>query len=326
MSIAASVQDRIRFPSIFAGSLALCFSTVQALLSGLWEPPPEPPPIEVEASAAIAVPPKPEGARPAEDGDGTGVGAWTEARCRQLDGDLRDVCFHQLARGRAATDLPGALEACGILDSDSLADECRSDVAELHAPTDRDASLGVCPTIQTQKWADQCVFGIALARRPIEPRAAFRLCDDAGRWYDMCRHDVNGEISVVDDALAFEHCLAEEGDVLTRKTCWHGIGKYVARVDVARAWRLCADVPPGPEGLYRDNCVHGLAWGAAETLGRDMLSQCGTLPGLEDPCKLGVAYFESRFDTPGAVEICETVDREPLRAKCLDHVRRMSGG
>ena len=312
------------FPAIHAVCTAVCFGVV-GLLLWRWEPPPEPElPVMDDGSRAIAVPPKPDGA--SEPGEGEGAGAWTEQRCRQLDGELRDVCFHQLARGRAETDLQGALGACDILSDAGLQAECQADVAELHAPTDRDAALAVCPEIPTKKWRDQCVFGIALALSEPDPRFAFRLCDDAGQWYDFCRHDVVGEISQVDGALAFELCSALEGDLLTRKTCWHGMGKYIARVDVPRAWETCASVPLGPDALYRENCVHGLGWGAAEKAGRDFLAQCDTLPEQHDSCRLGVAFFESRFNTPGALEICAQVVRDDLRGKCEQHVRRMAGG
>jgi hypothetical protein len=302
----------------------VCFVVVE-LLRMSWEAPVPPTPEAADDnSVAIAVPPKPEGA--AEQGSGSdSSGTWTEQRCRQLSGELRDVCFHQLARGRAPTDLTGALVACEELESEKLRAECMADVAELHSPTDRDAALAVCPEIGTKKWRDQCVFGIALALSGPDPSYAFRLCDEAGQWYDFCRHDVNGEIAQVDDAMAFANCATEEGDILTRKTCWHGMGKYIARVDVARAWRVCESVPLGPQNIYRENCVHGLAWGAAESAGRAFLEQCGVLPAQRDSCKLGVAYFESRFDTAGALEICDSVERDDLTAKCLEHVRRMAG-
>ena len=102
------------------------------------------------------------------------------------------------------------------------------------------------------------------------------------------------------------------------------MGKYIARVDVARAWSVCGRVPPGPDNLYRENCVHGLAWGAAESAGRDVLSQCSTLPEQQDSCRLGVAYFESRLDTGSALSICEEVVRADLQEKCYQHVRFMA--
>ena len=107
------------------------------------------------------------------------------------------------------------------------------------------------------KWRDQCVFGIALTYSVTDSPWAFRLCDQAGQWRDFCRHDVNGEIAVVNPTLALEHCQAEEGDLLTRKTCWHGIGKYIARVDIDKAFAACEQVPSGPH--HRENCIHGLA-------------------------------------------------------------------
>ena len=310
------------FPGIHAATTVVCFGVVEVLMVSC-EPPPEPVRVvEVEQGRAIAVPPKPEGVT--TPGEGDGASTWTEQRCRQLDGELRDVCLHQLARGRAETDLAGALSGCDLLSEDSLQAECQADVAELHASTDRDASLAVCPTIGIKKWSDQCVFGIALALSEPDPQFAFRLCDDAGQWYDFCRHDVNGEIAQLDDELAFDNCALEEGDLLTRKTCWHGMGKYVARVDVPRAWDICRRVPLGPDAIYRENCVHGLAWGAAESAGREFLSECDTMPEQRDSCRLGVAFFESRFDTASALEICSRVERVDLRDKCEAHVRRMA--
>ena len=88
---------------------------------------------------------------------------------------------------------------------------------------------------------------------------ASKLCSESGQWRDFCRHDVNGEIAVVNPELALEHCAAEEGDLLMRKSCWHGIGKYIARVDVQKTYAACDQVPPGPEQLYRGNAFMGLA-------------------------------------------------------------------
>lgn len=305
------------FPLLYLGCLGALIGAVELARAGLPPDEPAPPPPQRVERVAVAVPPKPDGARVPE---GDGPGAWTEARCRALDGELRDVCYHQLARARAPTDLRGALLACDALTEPLLGAECRSDVAELHAPTDRDAALALCPTIPQKKWRDQCVFGVALALSTLDSPAAFRLCDGAGQWRDFCRHDVNGEIAQVNDALAMAHCAAEEGDLLTRKTCWHGIGKYVARADVDRAFRLCAQVPPGPDNLYRENCYHGLGWGAAETAGRDFVSRCPEAGPAAPSCRLGVAYNLQRFDKAGALELCEAVGRDDLTAQCRQFV------
>ena len=163
----------------------------------------------------------------------------------------------QLARQSAMRDLVGGQEACLQIEKKDTMWECLSDIAEVYAPFDREASLSLCPTIKKKKWRDQCVFGIALALSTIDSPWAFRTCDRAGTWRDFCRHDVNGEIAVVNVDLALSHCHEEEGDILRRKTCWHGIGKYIARVDVDRAFDACAQVPLGPDNLYRENCIHG---------------------------------------------------------------------
>lgn len=302
------------FPLLYAACLAVCIGTVEVLRLG-WEPPPPPPEPEPEESLAIAVPPRPEGARQIQ-GEGDEVYRYTEEKCRALDGDYRDICFTSLAQQRAPTDLEGGLAACDMVEDREKSMECKGYVAEGYAPADREAALAVCPTIPKKKWRDQCVFGIALSLSTLDSPWAFRLCDDAGKWRDFCRHDVNGEIAQVNHDLALEHCAAEEGDLLRRKSCWHGIGKYIARVDVDRAFRVCEEVPLGPSDLYRENCVHGLGWGASETAGAAFVPECSRAGEKEDSCKLGVAYNLRRFDIPAGLEICASVERADLREQC----------
>lgn len=306
------------FGGIYAACLGLCLGAVE-LLRAEWqvEPPPPPP---LEEAVAIAVPPKPEGARPTT-GQGDEGYRYTEEGCRKREGQLRDICFHQLAIQRSATDLEGGLAACALVDERETQLECTSDVAEGYSRVDRDAALAVCPDIPKKKWRDQCVFGIALAWSQVDSPWAFRLCDDAGKWRDFCRHDVNGEIAQVDVDLALQHCAAEEGDILRRKSCWHGIGKYIARLDVDGAFAACDRVPAGPDNSYRENCIHGLGWGASEQAGAAFLPTCGRAGAEEDSCKLGVAYNLVRFDQTTAVAICEGVQRADLRDQCLRFTR-----
>ena len=272
--------------------------------------------------SVIAIPPKPEGAMNSQKGEGDDI-IYTERGCQKQSEQFQDICFHQLARQQAYTDLNGALDSCTKIRKQDTQWECQSDVAELFSPTDRDRSLSVCPTIGRKKWRDQCVFGIALAWSTKDSPWAFRLCDRAGQWRDFCRHDVNGEIAVVNTELALEHCHAEEGDLLTRKTCWHGIGKYIARVDVDRAFAACDQVPSGPQNLYRENCIHGLAWGASESREEAFLSECTRAGDERDSCLLGVAYNLKRFDIDRGLKICDTVQRRELKNKCISFV---SGG
>ena len=307
------------FTVLYAACLAVLLGAVQ-LLRRVVDLRPPPPPQPVEEVRVIAVPPRPEGVRQVQ-GEGEEGYRYTEAACLKLDGQYRDICYHQLARQRAPTDLDGALAACGAVAEAETAQECMADVAELHAPTDREAALAVCPTIARKKWRDQCVFGIALALVKLDPEGAFRLCSQAGQWRDFCRHDVNGEISQFDLDLAMAHCAAEEGDLLTRKSCWHGIGKYVARVDVDRAFAACAAVPSGPRNLYRENCYHGLGWGAAESAGADFAGRCDRAGDAADSCRVGVAYNVRRFDETKAMAVCEKVRRADLHDQCTRFVR-----
>ena len=316
----------LSFDLLYLLCLAVCLGGIELAKATLSPTTPElPPPQAVEE--VIAIPPPPEGAQPVlGEGEGDAY-RYTEQACLAHEpGDYRNICFHQLARQRAYHDLTGALAACDQIprptsreDRDTRG-ECMSDAAELHAPTDRDAAMAVCPTIDRTKWGDQCVFGISLALSTKDSRWAFRNCDNAGKWREFCRHDVNGEIAVVNVDLALEHCAAEEGDLLRRKTCWHGIGKYIARVDVDAAFAACERVPAGPDNLYRENCIHGLGWGASETRGAAFAPEC-TRAGAEQPsCLLGIAYNLRRFDVQAGLDICAQVTREDLKAQCLKMV------
>jgi hypothetical protein len=275
--------------------------------------------VDREASV-IAIPPKPEGARDLKSGEGDEV-LYTEAGCLKQSGQFQDICFHQLARQKARTDLEGAIETCHRIQKKDSLWECMADVAELHSLSDREASLNICPSIKRKKWRDQCVFGIALAWSLDDSPWAFRLCDKSGQWRDFCRHDVNGEIAVVNADLALEHCAAEDGDLLTRKTCWHGIGKYIARVDVDAAFNACDRVPSGPDNLYRENCIHGLGWGASEKAEEKFIASCDRAGPEKDSCLLGIAYNLRRFDIDRGLKICSMVQRLDLNTKCKRFVQ-----
>ena len=133
-------------------------------------------------------------------------------------------------------------------------------------------------------------------------------------------HDVNGEIAVINVDMALEHCGWEEGDILRRKTCWHGIGKYIARVDIDRAFEACSRVPNGPNNLYVENCHHGLGWGGSEQTGKAFLPTCDRSGDYKDSCMLGVAYNLRRFDVEQGLEICDMVQRKDLQQQCIDFV------
>jgi len=320
----------LSFSILYTVCLIVCLGGVELLKAG-WEPPPEPLPPPQPADEVIAIPPRPEGVREVvgeNDGDEY---RYTEQKCLEhAPGQYRDICFHQLARQRAPTDLPGALNACDQIPAPQDREdrdthfECRSDAAELHAPTDRQASMALCPEIPRKKWRDQCVFGIALALSTIDSRWAFQNCDGAGKWRDFCRHDVNGEIAQVNEDLAFEHCYGIDGDFLVHKACWHGIGKYVARVDVDRAFDACGRVPLGPDNKYRENCYHGLGWGAAESAEAAFVPQCARAGEQQDSCLLGVAYNLRRFDIDAGLQVCAGVKDPALHSQCVTFVEKGS--
>jgi hypothetical protein len=302
--------------------LGLCVAAVQGARAARASLP-DPVERELERWVAVAIPPKPETeldrGTPGAEGEGT---RYDEAACDRYEGDFRDVCYHALARQRAARDLDGALLACEVVERRRLRNECLADAAELHVGTDLGAARGVCPGIPARKWRDQCYFGIAMALVGRDPQRALLGCEDAGIWRDFCRHDVLGEVSVSDLDFVLEACGREQGDLLTRKTCWHGIGKYIGRVDLPRAFEACERVPMGPSNLYRENCIHGAGWAAGERFADAGLSHCGRAGALEDSCRLGVAFQIERSQPQRAVEICRSVARVDLREHCLDWVSR----
>ena len=325
------------FNLLYVACLLACLAVVEVAKAGFApRPEPELPPQAVED--VIAVPPKPKGVD-LQVGEGDGEGdeyIYTEEACREhAAGQYRDICFHQLARQRAPTDLPGALGACDEIppprvkgDPDTLF-ECQSDVAELHAPSDLDAALAVCPSIPWRKWRDQCQFGISLAMRPSRPRWAFQNCDNAGKWHLFCRHDVNGEIAQSGDLeMAVAHCLATEGSLLKRSTCWHGISKYIGRVSIDDAFAACDRVPDAPEAdgaqYYREQCYHGLGWAGAEQEGLGFMPTCARAAAFRDSCLLGIAYHERRLSIDNGLTACAEVVRADLKEQCEQMVREGS--
>ncbi len=277
---------------------------------------------ETVVQVAIAVPPKPEGAGDLEEGGEGEKSIYDEAACRKLEGDFRDVCFHTVARRRAERDLMGAQQACDEVNRDRLKFECMADIAEMHVWTDLESAKAVCPEIPRRKWHDQCFFGIAMALSQRLPDDALQACDDAGIWRDFCRHDVIGEVAAREVDWALNVCARETGDILTRKTCWHGIGKYVGRVSATKGFAACEDVPPGPQNLYVENCIHGVGWAISEQAGAAGLPECTSAGKHKDSCYLGIAFNLKRLDPESANSICRQVQRQDLQEHCLAFLSR----
>ncbi len=309
------------FWSLYALCLVGCLGTVEGLRRAA---PPSGATVELDLDQDfIAVPPKPHGARPAEPGEGTAA-RYTEASCRELEGDFRDACFHFLALQRAERDLLGAQQACAAISASGPRWECEADLGELHSKVDRPTAEALCTEIPPKKWRDQCHFGIAMAWSRQDPGYARDRCESAGMWRDFCRHDVNGEIAQVDPEGALAWCVTQStrGTPLQRKTCFHGLGKYLGRTDPGRALGICQQVPE-TDPLYRENCFHGLGWAVAETDEDQALALCaGRAGSWRDSCRLGVSSHAKRLDAARALEICAGVERADLRRRCEDFARR----
>lgn len=272
------------------------------------------------AEGVMALPPKPEGVgRQLGEGEGgAGTAAITEEACARMARAVQDVCWQALARQAGATDPDRALGECARIADPELSLECRADVAETLAPRDRDRAVAICGTIASTKWRGQCHFGIGLALAEIDAAYALGRCEDAEAFRDFCRHDVVGEVALVDLEAAVAFCAREEGDVLTRKTCWHGIGKYLARRDLGEAAAACRRSTPAWQG----NCFHGAGWGAAERDPDAALAGCDRQAPYVDNCRQGVAHQLKRADPARAVALCESIGTPAIRARCLAFVRR----
>lgn len=272
------------------------------------------------AEAVMALPPKPDGGeRPlSEDGTGDGQVVYTLETCRQMPTDVRDVCMQALARQSAARDPKGGLETCELVADEELKLECRADVAELVAPNDRAAAEAICTALSVMKWRGQCHFGIGLAMAEIDPEYALGRCEHAEAFRDFCRHDVVGEVALEGLGPAVAFCSREEGDTLTRKTCWHGIGKYLARRDFAEAAAACRQATEAWQG----NCFHGVGWGAAERDPDAALAACADSPPYADNCKQGVAHQLKRFDPTRGIALCESIGTTSIRERCLAFLTR----
>lgn len=268
----------------------------------------------------MALPPKPEGlGRPSGEGEGgAGTAALTEEACARMAKSVQDVCWQALARQVAGTDPDRALGECDRVNDPELLLECRADVAETIAPRDRARAEAICAPIESVKWRGQCQFGIGLALAELDPAYALGRCEHAEAFRDFCRHDVIGEVALVDLDAAVTFCAREEGDVLTRKTCWHGVGKYLARRDLGEAAAACRLATES----WRGNCFHGVGWGAAERDADAALVGCDAQAPYVDNCRQGVGHQLKRADPPRAVAVCEGLDTPAIRDRCLAFVRR----
>lgn len=271
--------------------------------------------------AQMVLPPKPEGLdlpAPSEDGTGAGQALLTAAACEQMPDDVRDVCYQALARQSAARDPRGALQICKRIQDDELELECEADIAEAVAPIDRAVAEEICVDIPVMKWRGQCHFGMGLALAEIDAAYALERCEKSEAFRDFCRHDVVGEVALVDVEAAVAFCAKEEGDTLTRKTCWHGIGKYLARRDFGEASAACDRSTES----WRGNCYHGVGWGAAERDPDATLAACAALPQYADNCRQGVAHQLKRFDPARGIALCESIATPSIRERCLAFLKR----
>ncbi len=277
---------------------------------------------KLDAGESMPVPPKPTGLAslpaPGAPGEGSGATLLSPATCEAMAADLRDVCWQSLARQVAPADPEEALRVCTRVAASDMLLECQADVAESIAVADRARAEAICSGIEARKWRGQCFFGTGLALAETDAEYAMGRCAHAEIFQTFCRHDVVGEIALVDQPTAHALCAREEGDWLTRKTCWHGIGKYLARRDMNEAAAAC----DAGTAEWRGTCYHGVGWGGAERDPDAALAACATRGPYADHCRHGVAAQLKRADPTRAVALCESIQKTDTRARCLDFVTR----
>jgi hypothetical protein len=277
----------------------------------------------LDPSEVMAMPPKPLGQgdlpEPGTPGEGEGENTVLNlAICEKIAKELQDTCFQALARQTAPADPDEALRTCTHVREPEMALECQADVAEAIAHLARERATTICSGIDSTKWRGQCHFGVGLATAEIDPEYAIGRCADAEIFQTFCRHDVVGEVALVDTPAANRICAREEGDWLTRKTCWHGIGKYLSRRDMNEASTACE----AGTVEWKGTCYHGIGWGGAERDVEAALQSCTRFGAYADNCKHGVANQQKRADPARAVALCESVTKPDTRARCLDFVTR----
>lgn len=281
-------------------------------------------PAPMAQSEAMAIPPKPSGLKPtvAADGEGEGERRLTFEACAGMATAVQDVCWQALARQQALADPQGALTVCAQVVDPELKLECVDDIAEATTLTDRAGAEQICNDVQDRKWRGQCWFGVGLAWAETDADYALTRCDRAEAFERFCRHDVVGEVSLVNLDAGVAFCARGEAehadDDLTRKTCWHGIAKYLARRDVIEAAEACGRATES----WRGTCFHGLGWGASERDPDRALAACPGFGAYADYCTQGVAHELKRVDPTRAHALCEAIGTSSVRSRCLEFVGR----
>ena len=273
---------------------------------------------------AMLVPPKPDGqkATPAGPGEGEGEQRLTFEACSKMATMVRDVCWQALARQQAEVDGDGALSVCAQVVDPELKLECADDVAESITLRDRAGAEAICNAVTDRKWRGQCWFGVGLAWAETDSAYALARCAKAEAFERFCRHDVVGEVSLVNLDAGVAFCAQGEiekaDDPLARKTCWHGIAKYLARRDIHEAAAACGRATES----WRGTCFHGLGWGAAERDPDGTLATCAEFGSYADYCQQGVAYELKRADATRAMALCEAIGTATIRDRCVEFVSR----
>ena len=241
--------------------------------------------------------------------------------CNEFSDDYKSTCLKMYALKSAANDFEEAWKICKQIDQNLLRDECYNDIIIEIGKEKPEEIKKYCNEINSEKWRGECYFNMALFLTKINITKAFAICNKAEIYVPFCYHDVAGEASLINTTKALNIC-EKQVDNLTKRTCFHGIGKYLGRNKPDKAIIYCNQIE---DKGYKESCYHGLGWGMAEIDMGNMdyaRSNCeGIESELKNNCFIGVAWKLSKNDKEKAKEVCNNIKNEQIKKECLNFPR-----
>ena len=109
----------------------------------------------------------------------------------------------------------------------------------------------------------------------------------------------------------------KQTDNLMRRTCFHGIGKYLGKSMQDKAITYCGQIK---ESDIKKSCYHGAGWGVSEISDSGKaVSYCKKIKSnFTDNCLVGVAWQISKTNNELSKKICENVINKVAKTKCLN--------
>jgi len=240
----------------------------------------------------------------------------TKSICNDFNKDYKNTCLQLNAQKSAVNDFDKAWKICKQINQDSLRDECYNDIIIEIGKENPEEAQQHCEKINSEKWRGECYFNMALFLTKTNIAKAFAMCDKAEIYIPFCYHDVAGEVSLINATIALNICGKQ--DNLTKRTCFHGIGKYLGRSKPEKAIIHCNIIK---EKEYKETCYHGMGWGISETNDSNKaIFYCKkTKSYFTDKCLVGVAWQVSKTNKELSGKICERVIVDEVKTECLSY-------